>query len=55
MFSIVGTDVLKDKTEVEYKLQKLPDLTASIKSNSLSYTDLLAVNPHSKIFYWREI
>ena len=48
VFSIVGTDVLKDKTEVEYKLQKLPDLTASIKSNSLSYTDLLAVNPHSK-------
>lgn len=33
---------------MEYELQKLPDLTASIKSNSLSYTDLLAVNPHSK-------
>lgn len=48
VFSIVGTDILKDETNIEYKLQRLPDLTEDIKCNSLSYTDLLAVNPHSK-------
>lgn len=47
VFSIVGTDILKDETTTLYKLQKLPDLTENIKCNSLSYTDLLAVNPRT--------
>lgn len=49
VFVLAGTDIIKslDNSEVNFEVNKMPDLTSEIPCQGLSYTDLLAVNPMS--------
>lgn len=48
VFGIVGTDIAGKAGDLDYTVQKIPDLDDNIKCGSLSYTDLIGVNPRAK-------
>ena len=49
VFALVGTDIVKtyDSEKFNYTVSPMPNLTDSIDCMSLSYTDILGVNPRS--------